>query len=262
VTKFEKWKNALWLKQHQERDIALSLDRVHDFQTQLLSLLFPIRCEKSFRDQKEFNDSFDQLKLNLSSLLKLIKVHHYQEIVDHFFDQLPEIENQLTQDADFILQQDPATTSLPEIILSYPGFFAIANHRIAHILHQLKVPLLPRIISERCHSQTGIDIHPGAQIGCPFFIDHGTGVVIGETTNIGNYVKIFQGVTLGALSATKKLQFVKRHPTIEDHVIIYSNATILGGETTIGAKSVIGGNMWITKSVAANSKIYQAEERE
>lgn len=259
MTNFEAWINQMWMRQHANRDMAISLERVYDFQTQLLKLLFPIRCEHQYLNETEFQESVSTLRSNLCSLLKLIKVQHYTAIADHFFEMLPKIEQQLQSDAAFILEQDPATSSLDEVILSYPGFYAIANHRIAHALHQLKVPLIPRILSERCHSMTGIDIHPGAQIGCPFFIDHGTGVVIGETTVIGNYVKIFQGVTLGALSAAKKLQFVKRHPTIEDQVIIYANATILGGSTVIGSKSVIGGNMWITQSVGANSKVYQPE---
>ncbi len=259
MTNFEKWINQKWTKDHAQREFAISLDRVYDFQTQTLKLLFPIRSEDKYFKQDDFEESVNQLKTNLSSLLKLIKTPHYQSIADKFFAMLPEIELQLQTDAAFILEQDPATSSLEEVILSYPGFYAIANHRIAHALHQLKVPLIPRILSEGCHSMTGIDIHPGAQIGCPFFIDHGTGVVIGETTIIGNHVKIFQGVTLGALSAAKKLQFIKRHPTIEDHVIIYANATILGGSTVIGHHSVIGGNMWITHSLEANSKIYQPE---
>lgn len=155
---------------------------------------------------------------------------------------------------------DPAAKGFDEIIFSYPGLFAITVYRIAHQLFALSVPLLPRIMTEHAHSLTGIDIHPGARIGESFFIDHGTGVVIGETTVIGNRVRIYQGVTLGALSVPRDevegLRYTKRHPTIEDDVIIYSGATILGGDTVIGARSVIGGNVWITGSVTRDTQVY------
>ena len=141
-------------------------------------------------------------------------------------------------------------------MFSYPGFFAIAVYRFAHELYKNNIPLIPRIWTEFAHSKTGIDINPGAQIGEHFFIDHGTGIVIGETTVIGNHVKIYQGVTLGAHSVAKNLQNVKRHPTIEDGVVIYANATILGGETIIGKNALIGGNVWITESVAPNSVVF------
>jgi serine O-acetyltransferase len=149
---------------------------------------------------------------------------------------------------------DPAATSVTEVLLSYPFVQAVSAHRLAHELYLMKVPLLPRMLSEVAHSRTGIDIHPGAQIGPGFFIDHGTGVVIGETTVIGREVKLYQGVTLGALSFPKDakgnpIKGIKRHPNIEDHVTIYAGATVLGGETTIGRNSVIGGNCWITSSV-------------
>ena len=154
---------------------------------------------------------------------------------------------------------DPAAKSYDEIIFSYPGIYAITVYRAAHLLYTLNVPLLPRIMTEHAHSVTGIDIHPGAQIGDSFVIDHGTGVVIGETTIIGDNVRIYQGVTLGALSLPKgageKLRGRKRHPTIEDDVIIYSGATILGGDTVIGTRSIIGGNVWITKSVPADTTV-------
>ena len=152
---------------------------------------------------------------------------------------------------------DPAAKSDEEIILSYPGLEAILVHRIAHFLFKCGVPLIPRIMSEHVHGKTGIDIHPGATIGESFFMDHGTGIVIGETCIIGNNVKIYQGVTLGALSVKKNLQNKKRHPTIEDNVTIYANATILGGDTVIGKNSIIGGNTWVTKSVPADTVITQ-----
>lgn len=174
----------------------------------------------------------------------------------YFFQKFSEIYHLLEEDARFIYENDPAAKSVEEVMFSYPGFFAIAVYRLAHELFKKDVPLIPRIWTEFAHSKTGIDIHPGAAIGENFFIDHGTGIVIGETTVIGKNVKIYQGVTLGALSVTKALQDQKRHPTIEDHVVIYANATILGGETVIGENSLIGGNVWITESVAANSVIF------
>jgi serine O-acetyltransferase len=153
-----------------------------------------------------------------------------------------------------------------EVVMSYPGFYAIIVHRLAHLLYRNDVPLLPRIMSEYAHSRTGIDIHPGATIGAGFFIDHGTGVVIGETCGIGRNVKLYQGVTLGALSFEKDeqgrlIKGVKRHPNVEDGVVIYAGATILGGETTIGAHSEIGGNVWLTHSVPPYSKVYNQQPR-
>lgn len=170
-------------------------------------------------------------------------------IVDAFFDGLPDIYEHLLEDSEAIMQFDPAATCMEEVIATYPGFYAIALYRIAHLLHQLGAPLLPRVFSEYVHGKTGIDIHPAATIGRSFFIDHGTGVVIGATAVIGNNVKIYQGVTLGALQVDKSLASVKRHPTIEDNCILYANSTILGGRTVIGHDSVIGGNSWITESV-------------
>ena len=168
---------------------------------------------------------------------------------------LPEIRQKLILDAQAALSGDPAARSLEEIILSYPGLEAVIIHRLAHFLHINGVPIIPRIMSEYVHGKTGIDIHPGATIGDSFFIDHGTGVVIGETCIIGNNVKIYQGVTLGALSVKKEMQEKKRHPTIEDDVTIYAGATILGGNTIIGKGSIIGGNTWVTKSVPPKSII-------
>ena len=170
-------------------------------------------------------------------------------------EQIPEIRKKIILDIDSALQGDPAAGSTEEIILSYPGIEAIAVHRIAHELHQNGVPIIPRIMSEYIHGKTGIDIHPGATIGEAFFIDHGTGVVIGETTVIGNNVKLYQGVTLGALSVHKEQCCCKRHPTIEDNVTIYAGATILGGCTVIGEGSIIGGNTWVTESVPPKSII-------
>jgi serine O-acetyltransferase len=177
-------------------------------------------------------------------------------IVESFFEELPVIRRVLSLDMQAAFNGDPAAKSVEEVILSYPGFQAITVHRLAHYLWEAQVPLIPRMMSEVVHSSTGIEIHPGAKIGESFFIDHGTGVVIGETTVIGNNVKIYKGVTLGALSVKKEEANKKRHPTIEDDVTIYANATILGGETVIGRGSVIGGNVWITRPVPPNTTVY------
>jgi serine O-acetyltransferase len=177
-------------------------------------------------------------------------------IVDSFFYLFPAIRHALSMDMQAAFSGDPAAKSVDEVILSYPGFQAIAIHRLAHYFWTAQVPLIPRMMSELVHNNTGIEIHPGAKIGESFFIDHGTGVVIGETTVIGNNVKMYKGVTLGALSVKKAEGDKKRHPTIEDDVTIYANATILGGETVIGRGSVIGGNVWITDSVPPNTTVY------
>lgn len=174
--------------------------------------------------------------------------------------QIPEIRRQILLDVKAALDGDPAARSAEEIILSYPGLEAILVYRIAHFLHANGIPIIPRIMSEHIHGKTGIDIHPGAQIGESFFIDHGTGIVIGETTIIGDNVKIYQGVTLGAVSVKKNMSNKKRHPTIEDNVTIYAGATILGGDTVIGKGSVIGGNVWLTASVPAGSTTIAKQE--
>lgn len=175
------------------------------------------------------------------------------KVWENYLAKLPAILEKLNLDAKSIFHNDPASTSVEEVYLCYPGFYAIAIYRFAHELYTIGFPLVPRLMTEYAHTKTGVDINPGAQIGDSFFIDHATGVVIGETTIIKNNVKLYQGVTLGALSVNKEMQNIKRHPTIEDNVTIYANATILGGQTIIGANSIIGGNVWLTKSVPANS---------
>lgn len=177
-----------------------------------------------------------------------------------FLKHLPEIKKNIQLDAKATEKNDPACKSLEEIYLAYPGFHAIAIYRLSHELFKLNLPVVSRMMSEYIHGITGIDIHPGATIGKSFFIDHGTGIVIGETAIIKNNVKIYQGVTLGGLSIKKSLAQTKRHPTIEDNVTIYANATILGGDIVIGANSIIGANVWITQSVPENSLVtYQSE---
>lgn len=183
-----------------------------------------------------------------------------QEIWDKYLQGLPLILEKLNLDAEAFLKCDPATENIEEVYLAYPGFYAIAVYRLAHELYKEGFPLVPRLMTEYAHSQTGVDINPGAQIGNSFFIDHATGVVIGETAVIKDEVKIYQGVTLGALYVAKKLKKTKRHPTIEENVTIYANATILGGDTIIGANSVIGGNAWVTSSVPPNSKVFHSPE--
>ncbi|WP_185866926.1 serine O-acetyltransferase [Blattabacterium cuenoti] len=177
-----------------------------------------------------------------------------------FFKEVPNIYKTLIIDANAILKSDPAATVIEEIFLSYPGFFATALYRIAHQLWIQKIPIIPRLITEYAHSKTGVDIHASAEIGKAFAIDHGTGIVIGSSTKIGDKVKIYQGVTLGAIYVDKKLANIKRHPTIENQVTIYAGATVLGGETIIGHDSVLGGNVWVTKSVPPFSIVYQKSE--
>ena len=177
-----------------------------------------------------------------------------------FLENIPVVREILASDVQAAYDGDPAALNFDEVILAYPGLLAISVHRLAHSLYELDVPLMPRIMSEWAHAETGIDIHPGANIGPNFFIDHGTGVVIGETTDIGNHVKIYQGVTLGALSFPKDergrlIRGSKRHPTVKDNVTIYANAIILGGETVIGEGSVVGGSVFVTSSVPPHSQV-------
>jgi serine O-acetyltransferase len=185
-----------------------------------------------------------------------------QDITDDLLRALPDIRARLRLDVRAAFDGDPAAKSEAEVIVAYPGVAALVAYRIAHFLYRREVPLLPRIMSEYIHHQSGVDIHPGATIGDSFFIDHGTGVVVGETTQIGHNVKIYQGVTLGALSVKKSLARKKRHPTIEDNVTIYAGATILGGDTVIGHDSVIGGNVWLIQSVPPFSRVYNATSSE
>lgn len=211
------------------------------------------------------NDLYDRLKEQIEIALLYAQPELEQEgaaeeadrICAGFFEQLPEVQQRLLKDVQAGFDGDPAAKSKEEIISSYPGLFAIYVYRLAHLLYKEKVPYIPRIMTEYAHGKTGIDINPGATIGDYFFIDHGTGVVIGETTEIGCNVKLYQGVTLGALSTRQGQQLanVKRHPTIRDNVTIYSNASVLGGETVVGENTIIGGNTFITESVPANTKV-------
>jgi serine O-acetyltransferase len=239
-----------------------SKPKAQEFAEEVLNFLFPIRS----RHQGEAGLLDLKLEQLEKALLELIlPMTNFSEtksleIKNNFFATLPFVFDKLLKDAQAFLAFDPAAYSLEEIIIAYPGFYAIAIHRLAHELYLLKIPVLPRIISEHAHSKTGIDIHPGATIGESFFIDHGTGVVIGETTVIGNRVKIYQGVTLGALTVQKEIVKGQRHPTIEDSVVIYSGSTILGGNTKVGHDSIIGGNVWLTESVVPYSVVFHKSE--
>ncbi|MFY0254454.1 serine O-acetyltransferase [Chitinophaga sp. 30R24] len=236
---------------------------VDEFVSNLLNWLFPEHTGQVITDPVALEQYGSQLQDQLQRLLQSMANQlpaDAASLSSAFMNQTPVIYDELNKDASAIFQGDPAASSLYEVIRAYPGFYAIAFYRIAHALHELYIPVLPRMITELSHSRTGIDIHPGATIAPWCCIDHGTGVVIGETTIIGPHVKIYQGVTLGALSIEKSMARSKRHPTIEEHVVIYAGATILGGDTVIGRHSVIGGNVWLIKSVAPFSRIYYKAE--
>jgi serine O-acetyltransferase len=226
---------------------------VADFTHKMADFLFPVIEGGGCHPLKG-----NKLKSQLIKLLKPM-IGRLSEspdlIADKFFNDLPSIKEKLENDAACIASNDPAATGVDEVIMTYPGFYAILVYRMAHQLASANVPLIPRIMTEQAHSITGIDIHPKATIGSEFFIDHGTGIVIGETAIIGNRVKIYQGVTVGALSVSKNMASTKRHPTIEDDVIIYAGSTILGGDTIVGNNSIIGGNVWLTESVPPYSMV-------
>ncbi|MBI9055044.1 MAG: serine acetyltransferase [Bacteroidales bacterium] len=235
---------------------------VYNFLNELTNFLFPV-CKDVGLSNEKIKIEWDHLNLLLKELLIPVKEYIKQdseEVSRRYFDQIPSIFDQLLKDAKVINDFDPAAFSKEEVVIAYPGFQAILTYRLAHPLYVLGVPVLPRLMSEYTHSKTGIDIHPGAKIGKSFFIDHGTGIVIGETTEIGNNVKIYQGVTLGALNVKKEEAKIKRHPTIEDNVIIYSGTTVLGGKTIIGHDSIVGGNVWITKSIEPYSVVHNLSE--
>ncbi len=247
------------LAEHQNALDCPSPERITNFYESLLSFIFPDYGNNKITSQEDMVIQLNKLQNEWTSILNqrcndLTKPE--TEDTQLLFLSLESIKRQLEHDVEAMFEGDPAAKSKVEVIKTYLGFKAIAAHRIAHYIYQGGFHLIARIISEYAHGQTGIDIHPGAQIGTHFCIDHGTGIVIGETTMIGNNVKIYQGVTLGATSVKKEDASTKRHPTIGNYVVIYANATILGGNTNIGDHCVIGGNSWITKSVASNTKLY------
>lgn len=234
-----------------------------NFINQLLSVLFPHFSEQTYNSADELEAELLLLKGILYKTLSPFCVKNDPDIklkINNFFDLIPKLYILMQQDAEAIVSGDPAAKSIDEVILAYPGFIATAIYRVAHEFYKMGIPIFPRLLTEYAHQLSGVDIHPGATIGESFCIDHGTGVVIGETCIIGNNVKIYQGVTLGALSVEKGLSNTKRHPTIEDNVVIYSNATILGGKTLIGKGSIIGGNVWLTESIKPNSLVYNKSE--
>jgi len=233
------------------------------FADDLLGLLFPHFADHVPGSADGIHAALQQVLGDLAGVLTPLDGHLARpagELADAFAEALPGVYDRLWLDAEAICGGDPAASSVDEVISAYPGFRAIAVYRLAHELARLAVPIVPRLLTEHAHQTTGIDIHPGAAIGTSFCIDHGTGIVIGETTVIGDHVKIYQGVTLGALSVDKSLTSTKRHPTIEDRVVVYANATILGGGTRIGHDSVIGGNVWLTASVPPYSIVSHTSE--
>ncbi|HLN21960.1 MAG TPA: hypothetical protein VK213_12780 [Bacteroidales bacterium] len=227
--------------------------------SELFGILFPINKDLEIEKAPD-GDNFEYSIRHLLEEILSGLVNKKETTTDNFLKKLSSTKEKLLKDANFILVSDPAATHLAEVITMYPGFYAIFCYRIAHCLAKMHVPFLPRMITEIAHSRTGIDIHPLASIGCPFSIDHGTGIVIGETTKIGHKVKMYQGVTLGALSVAKNKASKKRHPTIEDNVILYSGSTILGGETVVGRNCIIGGNVFLTQSIAPFSVVYHKSE--
>ena len=260
---------------HLNGPVLPSRQSIIDIITTLESIIFPGYQENEQVDEENLPFNLGEKLLSLGSRL-MVEIRksiefRCRELTDRseidcgkeargltfsFMENLPIVREKTLKDVNAALKGDPAARSREEVILAYPGLEAITVHRLAHELFNMNVPLIPRMMNEHIHRKTGIDIHPGASIGESFFIDHGTGVVIGETSVIGENVKIYQGVTLGALSVKKEDANVKRHPTLEDNVTIYAGATILGGNTIVGANSVIGGNVWITSSIPADSVVY------
>lgn len=239
--------NIAALKSHSVINYGIKT-KVVDFTEKLFYTLFDTNAA--------LDESIDDLEKSFKEIAK-IACKKPEELCDgvwnQYLEKLPLVLENLNKDAEYILENDPASNSIEEVYLAYPGFYAIAIYRLSHELYLLDMLLFSRLMSEYAHQITGTDIHAGATIASPFFIDHATGIVIGETTVIEKHVKLYQGVTLGALSVSKDMKNAKRHPTVEKNVCIYANATILGGETIVGKNSIIGGNTWITKSIPARS---------
>lgn len=234
-------------KKHQVKSFIKPL-HIEELLHDILGIFYPHFSKQEFTSEDELVEALAKIRARFKNLIKDGKK------IDQIMESFPQLVDTLDKDAQAILDGDPAANSLDEVLLCYPGFFAIAIYRIAHEISHAGVAIIPRMMTEYAHSKTGIDIHPSATIGEHFFIDHGTGIVIGATAIIGDHVKMYHGVTLGALSVDKKFSDKKRHPTIEDNCIIYSNSTILGGETVIGHHSVVGGNTWLTSSIPPHSQ--------
>ena len=250
------------LEQNQQQKWIRAIDsmKITNWLDDLFRIIFPEKALDSIQIELLLDQNKTRFIAILAEINKDETTSKSLEVAESFYALLPELYSSMQKDAQAILDTDPAADCIQEIINSYPGFLAIEVYRIANAITSLTNCLLPRILTEYAHSKTGIDIHPSATIGVPFIIDHGTGIVIGETTTIGKHVSIYQGVTLGALQVEKSMQEKKRHPTVEDHVIIYANATILGGSTIIGNHSIIGGNTFITKSVNPYSFVMQSNK--
>lgn len=245
---------------HAEWEATPSAQEAIGWLNDLVHFLFP---SNHLPKQSSYEGILKKNQIDLENiLLSYLDVREIdiEGVVEAFYVSLGGLYQDLRLDASKIYECDPAATSVNEVIVSYPGFYAITVYRIANRLTQLNISVLPRIISEYAHGKTGVDIHPNATIGVPFMIDHGTGIVIGATSIIGNNVSIYQGVTLGALQVAKELSDTKRHPTVEDNVVIYARTTILGGKTVIGKNSIIGGSVFLTKSVEPNSQVFNTHQ--
>jgi serine O-acetyltransferase len=236
-----------------KRDVAGVFDA-------LIGSLFPQLATQTARDAEALAQAIDEACGRFGTIAAPLTDQPARELAQALLAALPDVHQRSLEDARAILAGDPAAESLDEVIAAYPGFLAIAAHRLAHAAYELGVPVVPRLMAELAHSRSGVDIHPAATIGRSFCIDHGTGIVIGETAVIGHEVKLYQGVTLGALSVSKDKAGTKRHPTIGDRVVVYANATVLGGDTVVGADSVIGGNVFLTSSVPPGSLVYQTPD--
>ena len=239
---------------------AIDSNKIFRWIDELFFILFPEKKLEIYQIEDLWQQNKTDFEFIISEIFNDKSEDKISEVAVKLYNKIPKVYEQLQKDAQAILDTDPAADCISEIINSYPGFLAIAFYRISNAISILGINMLPRIISEYAHSKTGIDIHPNAKIDVPFVIDHGTGIVIGETCIIGKNVSIYQGVTLGALQVEKSMEEKKRHPTVENNVVIYANATILGGSTIIGNNSVIGGNTFITKSVNPFSMVMQANK--
>ena len=237
--------------------MPLTMQTMRDLSRRLMGVMFPHFSDTSCKF--ELAHSLQTLEAQIIPTLACALGDDRQDqaagMAREFLSALPDIADKAREDAEALLEGDPAAKSLDEVILAYPGFYAVAIYRLANFLWKAGLPIIPRMMTEAAHQKTGIDIHPGATIGRRFYIDHGTGVVIGETTVIGNNVKLYQGVTLGGYKIDKDDRDAKRHPTLEDNVTVYAGATILGGDTVVGHDSVIGGNVWLTRSIAPWSRV-------
>ena len=254
--------NFLYENRYEGKIFFYRKKEIIGFVDQLIDLIYPIRLEEGIDSKRVLSRTVKDLEIFLFRYLSDLcknqsKPCDADEKTEEFFILLEKVVEKLDKDADYITENDPAARGRDEVILCYPGFYATAIYRIANCFHELEIPIVPRILSEYAHERTGVDIHPASKIGCPFYLDHATGTVIGETAVVGDYVKMYQGVTLGAVSVDKDMKGVKRHPDIGNNCVLYANCTILGGETIVGENSVIGGNVWLTKSVDEGSKIFK-----